>query len=105
MNRRQVIGAAGLGVAGLVGAGGARGQQPKPTAEAIQTRIANLEATLTAIAAPVGRTLTAADTFDLIGTWSESRFRVEVGRLVRLSGSLHDSIYDKTIPPRVGSSA
>jgi len=103
MNRRQVLAAGGVGFASLAGALGARGQQPEPTASVIQTQIAQLQATLTSIAAPPDGTPAGPAEFEFTGTAGkdyEGTFRVRVGRLRPVTESLYDNVYDKPLEPR-----
>lgn len=71
-----------------------------PTTEAIQTQIAGLEATMTAIAPNANATPTDQKEFVFTGKWYDARFHVVVGAMDVMSQPLYEIISDELLSPR-----
>lgn len=84
-------------IAGFLLAPGLAAQGATPDAGAIQTQIADLQATLTAIA---GTPTPSAMEFDLVdpdGADGDPPFHVEIQSLRRIGATFYDNLYDKTL--------
>lgn len=79
----------------------AAAQNATPAAAAIQTQIAGLEATLTAIAGTPVATLSAANSVEYIGSgYYPFRHRIAIDSIVIISGGLHNPTTNAVISPR-----